>query len=85
MLHYTNARHAFVATLGEVLTHGTDVTVKGQRTKEILMRPFTVARPQERVILAKGRNGNIFAQIAEKLWMLDGRNDLDWLERYIPH
>lgn len=84
MRMYDGAQEAFVGNLRLLLEHGEDVTVRGQKTKELLSFAFQIRDPMRRVILSKHRNGNIFAQIAETFWMLGGRDDLSWLERYIP-
>lgn len=70
--------------LVDLRDYGDIVTVNGQETTELLMSSNIVENPKQRICILQGRDGNIFAQIAETLWMLYGRNDLDWLERYIP-
>jgi thymidylate synthase len=83
-MYYDSAQTVLVKELGALLTIGKDITVRGFTTKELLFRNFTVLNPLHRVIAVKHRNANIFAQIAETLWMLAGRNDLEFLEPYIP-
>lgn len=63
---------------------GDEVTVRGMKTWELLMFPFIIHNTHQRFIVDPRRYVNPFAQVAETLWMLSGRNDLDWLERYIP-
>ena len=82
--HYHSAHGVLVNELRHLLAVGNTVTVRGSTTKEILMTSFTVDNPMHRVIVLKHRNTNIFAQIAETLWMIAGRDDMDFLERYIP-
>ena len=81
---YTNFQSAFIRELEKVYTYGEEITVRGSITRELLMHSFAVLKPDQRVAIIKYRNGNIFAQIAETLWMLSGRDDMDFLERYIP-
>lgn len=38
----------------------------------------------KRELLCPGRNANFFAQIAETMWVLAGRNDIEWLSAYLP-
>ncbi len=38
--------------------------------------------PKERVIFWKGRNENPFFHFMEGLWMISGRNDVEWITRY---
>lgn len=40
------------------------------------------ARPQERVLFSPARNANPFFHLMEALWMLGGRNDVEWISRY---
>lgn len=81
---YENAREAVLRELGSLLVYGDEVTVRGMTTKEAMHNSFTILNPTDRLLCVKHRNGNPFAQIAETLWVLAGRDDLDWLERYIP-
>ncbi len=41
--------------------------------KEILSSLITIDNPNERAIVLKNRNNNIFALIAETLWVLGGK------------
>lgn len=78
---FTTADHAAHDALKEMM-YGNCNKVAG--TYELALASFTILQPLKRVCLLNGRNGNVFAQIAETLWMLSGRDDLTWLERYIP-
>jgi len=80
---YVNHDHALAGVLG-ALEDANYVTVRDMETKELLNCTFTVEKPMQRCCFIPGRDGNVFAQVAETLWMLSGSNDLDWLERYIP-
>jgi hypothetical protein len=42
----------------------------------------TYERPTERVLFSPTRNANPFFHLMEALWMLAGRNDLDWPVRF---
>ena len=75
---------AFVNALRELNTSGKDVAPRGAATKEVLFYQATILNPDNRFITLPERGANPFAQIAETLWMLSGRNDLDWLELFIP-
>jgi thymidylate synthase len=81
--NYSNIQDAFVSSL-HLLLEQEEVIVRGMETKEILGHAFSINNPTERVMLLRKRNINIFAQLAETFWMLAGRDDLDWLETYIP-
>lgn len=61
-----------------------EVTVRGMTTREVIGVRMTIQKPRHRYFLVPGRNGNVFSQIAEALWVLAGRNDLEFITRYIP-
>lgn len=44
---------------------------------------ITYKRPWERVLLDEGRDANPAFHLFESLWMLSGRNDATWLDRFI--
>lgn len=81
---YKNVKEALLRELARLTVYGHEVTVRGSTTMELLHESFSIEEPADRLMCVKHRNGNPFAQIAETLWVLAGRNDLDWLERYIP-
>ncbi|MGG1154374.1 thymidylate synthase [Brevibacillus formosus] len=43
-----------------------------------------VESPKERCLVIPYRNNNIIQTIAETLWVLGGRNDLEYLSKYLP-
>ena len=43
-----------------------------------------ITHPQRRVLNIPYRNNDIAAQCAETLWVLAGRNDIEFLSRYLP-
>lgn len=81
---YRNASMALVRQLMYVYSEGKPVAVRGSQTKELRNECFTIERPDERVIFVRNRKDNIFAKIAETLWVLAGHNDITWLKRYLP-
>ena len=42
----------------------------------------TYTHPRERVLFYPTRDANPFFHLFESLWMLDGRNDVEWVARY---
>ncbi len=80
---YRNAAWAFIAELAEIRSSGQPVTVRGLPTHERLARTVTLARPTERFITVPGRRNDVFATIAETMWVLAGRNDMEYLARYL--
>lgn len=84
MTVYRNAQAAFLGELSEISARGETVTVRGTTTREIQAAMLELTAPCERVILVPGRSNSIFAAIAETMWVLAGRNDLDYLSAYLP-
>lgn len=80
---YVNVSAAFDASL-ILLRDAMTAKPRGAVTRELIAHNFKIERPHEMFIFSALRFTNPFAQIAETLWVLAGRNDLDWLERYIP-
>lgn len=81
---HRNISFATVQSFADVLNEGTSVEVRGQVTLEIRNRVTCIKRPQERCVFLPGRGNDVFAQIAETLWVLSGRDDLQWLTAYVP-
>ncbi|MGW4637894.1 thymidylate synthase [Sphaerisporangium sp. NPDC004334] len=79
-----NVTDALVGVLDDINARGRTVAARGSEQREILSALVTIDRPRERVLTIPHRNNNVFAQIAETLWVLAGRNDLDFLSRYLP-
>src|SRR3990172_7674659 len=82
--NYSTVQEAFLYELNNVVTYGETIEVRGSKVKEILNRTIVIREPWKRCLIVHGRNDNIFAKIAETLWMIAGRDDLDWLARYVP-
>lgn len=81
---FMDFQDAFIGTAHKVMGEGREIRIKGKTTKELTGYAFSVDRADERMLTIPERNTNPFAQIAETLWMIRGRDDLDWLELYIP-
>lgn len=45
---------------------------------------FQIERPEFREILIPGRKASLAAQVAETMWVLAARKDVDWLSAYVP-
>lgn len=56
------------------------------RNGEVMVFPFPVATeyksPWERVLLWPERDANPFFHLMEALWMMEGRNDLEWISHF---
>lgn len=86
----TQHRHRNVSTaLPHLADHllGAGVEVgsrQGDRTIEALHQHVILTSPLEREVITPGRRASLPAQIAETVWILSGRNDIDWLIPYLP-
>lgn len=54
------------------------------KVKEILGNVTKIRNPRNKFVLLPGRNNNPFASVAETMWVLSGRNDLEFLSKYLP-
>lgn len=84
MKNNKNLQHIFVETLRKIEEEGTEVIARGQKQKEIIGYKTNISLATQRVIIHPLRKNNIFAQLAETLWVINGRNDLDFLSWYLP-
>ena len=79
-----NITDALTDILADIFDRGSLVVARGDEQREVLSTLVQIDRPTERVLTIPRRNNNVFAQIAETLWVLAGRNDLAFLTRYLP-
>lgn len=70
--------------LAALLSDGTPVSPRGRPTREIQHVGFSLADPLRRFPRIPHRNANIFALVAETLWVFAGRNDLAFIQEYLP-
>lgn len=79
-----NVNDAYAKGLDFIREHG---VIEQTRVGECLVVPQPVItaymRPQERVLWDAQRNANPFFHLAEALWMLAGRHDADWLDKFV--
>lgn len=57
---------------------------KGERVLERLHQQITLTEPWDRYPRLRLRKASLPAQIAETMWILAGRNDVEWLSYYLP-
>lgn len=81
---YRNISFATAGSVVDVLDHGSDVAVRGKATRELVGRTTTLDQPLERYLFLPRRHNDAFAQFAEAMWVLAGRDDIAWLARYLP-
>lgn len=72
----------YMNALMSLVNHGKEVSPRGKTVKEL--RPVVIEyhNPLNRVTFLKGRMINPFFQLAESLWIIAGRSDVDWLTDY---
>lgn len=82
---YTAADLALKDLAGHLIKRGDEVgSRQGDRTVEMTHVNIELAEPWRREILVPGRKASLPAQIAETMWILSGRNDISWLQNYLP-
>lgn len=67
-----------------ILDSGHEVGSRNGRVKELLNAQIVITDPVRREVLSINRKANVFAQIAETMWVLAGRSDIEWLSAYLP-
>lgn len=84
MTTYRNAEESFMGELSKIDLTGHEISVRGSLTRELTARTFQIVHPTERYISVQGRLNSVVATVAETVWVLAGRNDLEFLSRYLP-
>lgn len=79
-----SATHILIEGLEEIGKSGREIEVRGSKTKELTNCLLNIYFPRERCFVIPKRNDNIFAKIAETMWVLAGRNDMEFLKHYLP-
>lgn len=75
--------HALPGLLDRLLQERTRGSRNG-RMKEIGPVSITIEKPWLRYVTVAERKVSLPAQIAETMWVLAGRNDVEWLSHYLP-
>lgn len=81
---YTDVNQALPDLLHLLESEGDEIGSRAGRTHELTHIGITLEQPLNREILLSHRKPNLAAQIAETAWVLAGRDDIDWLEHYLP-
>lgn len=81
---FSTVSEALPTLLSNLLLQGDEVGSRNGRVMEFLNTQITLTDPVRREVLNPGRGANVFAQIAETMWVLAGRNDITWLSPYLP-
>ena len=63
--------------------NGVEVQTRNGLALELPMPVITTyTHPEERVLFYKGRDANPYFHLMESLWMLAGRNEVDWISQF---
>jgi thymidylate synthase len=76
--------HVLVAAVAAILANGRPSSPRGLLTHEVRDVRLELTDPQRRYPTLDGRNANIFALVAETLWVLAGRDDVEFIAAYLP-
>lgn len=81
---HRNITSATVCALRDIAVHGETMVVRGQEVRELRNRITVLTQPHERCIFLPHRGNDVFASLAETLWVLAGRSDIAWLSTFLP-
>ncbi len=83
VLNYRNVNEALPEGIYRLLNEGVK---QSSRAGDVWVYPTPVTtvyqKPLERVLCFPERDANPFFHFMEALWMLSGRNDVEWISRY---
>lgn len=77
-------RNVILDAISETLKAGSNRSPRGLNTIEIQDVIINITNPKDRLPFIYHRNANIFSLIAETLWMIAGRNDLRFMNHFLP-
>lgn len=83
-LSHENATVALLYNLTTLNKDGAVTPSRNGEMKEMTFNSFGVRNIRDRYINLEGRNVSLPAQIAETMWVLAGRNDVEFLQNYLP-
>lgn len=83
-MNFTSATEALPHLLNNLLVGGSVIPSRNGETRELTMQHITVDQTTDPYIATPGRNVSLPAQIAETMWILAGRSDVEWLSNYLP-
>ena len=70
--------------LKDVMEYGKEVRPRGVLTKELRPYLMKIEDPTARTLLYPKRGNNPFHALAETMWILADRNDIEWLSKFLP-
>lgn len=78
-----NINEVFYTLLRKIEDEGHKFTTIRGRVKELTSVLVEIENPRERCYIIPHRYNNIFGTIAETMWVLGGREDIAFLQRYL--
>ena len=81
---FRNVGEALPVLCRDLLEKGQEVESRAGNTKELTFVNIELTHPMEREVLLPSRKASYPAQIAETMWVLAGRNDMQFLSKYLP-
>lgn len=78
------AADVFVSLLRLLLSDGSAVAVRGHDVLEVCQHAAVIRAPRCRFYVVPGRLNSVVHTLAETIWVLAGRDDLEFLARYLP-
>ena len=82
---YNDINQAFISSLKDLIQYGNEICVRSSTSYEILDYSFIISNPSHRVLTRPHRYNNFPATIAETLWVLAGRSDMQFLSFFLPN
>jgi thymidylate synthase len=80
---FEDASEALPALLAGIRDNGSIQDSRAGRTLEYTHLGITLEKPLQRELIVPERKPILAAQIAETVWVLAGRNDVEWLGHYL--
>ena len=81
---FRNVDEALPVLCRDLLEKGQEVKSRAGNTKELTFVNIELTHPMEREVLLPSRKASYPAQIAETMWVLAGRSDMQFLSKYLP-
>lgn len=78
----SNPTKMYFQTLQDLTNHGDKAAPRGKPILEVRPACLEFTNPYNRVTFLRGRRINPFFQVAESLWILSGRADVEWLKAF---
>lgn len=83
-MNYPDTATAFIDLLRRVNSSPNLIAPRSLHTRELVGVGFSIEKPRERFVVTPHRLNSPVAMVAETVWVLAGRNDLQFLSHYLP-